>query len=173
MNSDEIKAIYANAPVDSTDFELITIIAPWFSQKYHLQNVDTDDIDITLETDEVVTANYVPMSIGKSSSNADLNNERSIVIQEFNDIIASEQSNFDPDVHDKRDAKIEHRGYIYYRNGDVSSIQTPVTSVTIRELTRDSKNANTMIRAASKPANNSATGERATVNRVPMLRGFL
>jgi|AJXC01.1.fsa_nt_gi hypothetical protein len=67
------------------------------------------------------------MSIGRTSSNADLNNERTIVLQEVNDIIAGEDANFNPEIHNPRDAKIEHRGYIYYRNGDISSIQTSVT----------------------------------------------
>lgn len=172
MTTDELKAIYANAPVESTDFEVVTLKAPWFSQDYHLQNIDTEDIEVTLEDNSVVTAKYAPMSIGQSSSNADLNNERTVVLQDVNDIIASEQSNYDPDIHNPEDAKIESRGYIYYRNGTVSSLQTSVTSVTVREVTRDSRNANSSIRASSKPANDSATGERATVTRVPMLRGF-
>lgn len=172
MNSDEIKEIYANAPVESSDFEVIAIKAPWFSKDYYLQNIDTESLDVVLETGETVNVIYAPMAIGQSSSNADLNNERSIVLQEVNDIIAEEQSNFNPDLHDNKDAKIEHRGYIRYRNGDVSSLQTSVISVTIRELTRDSENGNTSIIASSKPANESSTGERATIKRVPMLRGF-
>lgn len=173
MTTDELKEIYANAPVSSTDFEVITLKAPWFTQDYYLQNVTTDDIDIVLETAQTVTAIYAPMSIGQSSSNSDLNNERVIVLQEVNDIIASESQRFNPDVHNPNDAKIESRGYIFYRNGDVSSIQTSVTSVTIREITRESTNGSSNIRASSKPANESATGERCTVTRVPMLRGFL
>lgn len=173
MTSDEMKEIFANAPVSKTDFEAVTISAPWFSQDYHLQNIDTDPVDVVFENSQTVTLNYAPMSIGQSSSNADLNNERTIVLQEVNDIIASEQDNFDPDVHDPQDAKITVRGYIYYRNGEVSSLQTSPVSVTIRDFTSDSENGATSIRAATKPSNESATGERATIQRVPMLRGFL
>lgn len=173
MTTDELKEIYANAPVDKIDFEVVALKAPWFSQDYYLQNVMTDDIEVVLETGATVTVKYAPMSIGQSSSNSDLNNERTIVLQDVNDLIASEQVNFNPDIHDPNDAKIESRGYIYYRNGTVSSIQTSVTSVTVREITRDSKNANSSIRASSKPTNDSATGERCTITRVPMLRGYL
>jgi|AJXC01.1.fsa_nt_gi hypothetical protein len=42
MTSDELKEIYANAPVSKIDFEVIAIKAPWFSQDYYLQNIDTD-----------------------------------------------------------------------------------------------------------------------------------
>ena len=173
MNSEELREIYASAPVMSTPFEVISISAPWFSQTYHLQNILTEDIQVTLETTEVVTVNYAPMGISQSNNNADLNYERSIVIQQVNDLIAAEQDNFDPEIHDPNDAKIESRGYIYYRNGDISSIQTGVISVTIREIIRDSKNGASNITAKSKPANETATGEVATINRVPMLRGFL
>lgn len=173
MTSDELKEIYANAPVDKIDFEVVSLKAPWFSQDYYLQNIMTEDIEVVLETGETVTVNYAPMAIGQSSSNNDLNNERTIVLQEVNDLIASEQAYYNPDIHDPNDAKIESRGYIYFRNGTVSSIQTSVTSVTIREITRDAKNANSNIRASSKPANDSATGERCTITRVPMLKGFL
>lgn len=173
MTSDELKAVYASAPVSSTPFEVITLSAPWFSQKYYLQNVDTDPIDVVLETSETVTVSYVPMGIGQTSSNGDLNYERTITIQYVNDLIAAEQSNFDPDVHDPEDAVIESRGYIYYRNGDISSIQTSVTTLRVMDVARDSENGATSITTSSKPANETATGEVATINRVPMLRGYL
>lgn len=173
MTSDELKEIYANAPVASTQFEVVTLKAPWFSKDYHLQNMLTEDIDVIFETNETVTANYAPMGLGQTSSNADLNYERKIIIQYVNDIIASEQARFDPDIHDPRDSVIESRGYIYYRNGDVSGLQTSVTTVGIREVIRDAENGAVSITTSSKPANESATGEVATIKRVPMLRGFV
>jgi len=173
MTSDELKEIYASAPVSSTEMEVVSLSAPWFSQTYWLQNVDTDPIDVVLETGETVTVNYAPMGLGQTSSNADLNYERSIVIEEVNDIIAEEQSRFDPDIYDPKDAKVSSRGYIYYRNGDVSSIQTSVTTVTVRDVTRDASTGAVNISASSTPANETSTGEVATISRVPMLAGFL
>lgn len=173
MTSDELKAIYANAPVASTPFEVISINAPWFSRKYYLHNVVIDTIQVTLETGEVVDVMYAPMGLGEASSNADLNYERNIVIQMVNDIIAEEQSRFNPEIHDPYDQAIESRGYIYYRNGEISSIQTSVIKTKVRDITRDAKSASTNIRTSSKPSNESATGEVATITRVPMLRGFI
>lgn len=173
MNSEELKKIYASAPVSSTPFEVVSITAPWFSQTYHLQNVMTEAIQVTLETSEVVTVNYAPMNVGEASSNADLNYERNIVFQMVNDILAAEQSNFDPDIHDPRDQKVQSRGYIYYRTGDISSLQTSVTTTYVRDITRDSESGSANVRISSKPSNESATGEVATVTRVPMLRGFI
>ena len=168
-----MREIFASAPVSSTELEVITLKAPWFDKIYYLQNVSADDLEVVLENNETVIAEYAPMSIGHSSSNADLNYERNITIQYVNDIIAEQTGNFDPDVHNPNDGVIEVRGYIYYRDGSVSSLQTSVTSATIREITRDSANGTSSILMSSKPANESSTGEVATINRVPMLRGFL
>lgn len=173
MTSEELKTIYASAPVSSTNFEVITLTAPWYTKDYHLQNIFTEGIDVVLETSETVTADFAPMALGQSGSNADLNDERTIVIQLVNDIIASEQERFDPEIHNPDDQKIQFRGYIYYRTGEVSSLQTSVLTVTIRDITRDSETGASSIRVSSKPANETATGELCTVTRVPMLRGFL
>jgi len=173
LNSEELKAIYASAPVESTQFEVVSIHAPWFSQVYYLQNIMTETIQVTLETDEVVDVIYAPMGLGQASSNADLNYERNIVIQLVNDIIASEEENFNPEIHDPLDQYIQSRGYIYYRTGEISSIQTSVITMPIRDITRDSDTGSSNIRVSSKPSNESATGEVATVTRVPMLKGFI
>ena len=173
MTSEELKAIYASAPVASTQFEVISIYAPWFSQTYYLQNVFTEDLQVTLETDEVVDVLYAPMGLGQSSSNADLNYERNILIQMVNDIIASEQDKYDPEIHDPLDQYIQSRGYIYYRTGEISSIQTSVVTTYVRDITTDSETGSANVRVSSKPSNESATGEVATITRVPMLKGFI
>jgi hypothetical protein len=171
LNSEELKEIYASAPVSSTQFEVVALAAPWFSKTYYLQSVFTEEIEVTLETGAVVEVLYAPMSLGESSSNADLNYERTIVIQMVNDIIAQEQARFDPDIHDRRDQNVQSRGYIYYRDGTISSLQTSVIKTTVRDIMRNANGAN--IRTSSKPSNESSTGEVATVTRVPMLRGFV
>lgn len=170
MTSEELKAIYASAPVEATPFEVVAFAAPWFARTYYLQNVFTEDIQVTLETSAVVDVQYAPMSLAEASSNADLNYERTIVIQMLNDIIAGEQSRFNPDIHDKRDQTLQSRGYIMYRNGEISSLQTSVITTYVRDVTRNFNGVS--VRTSSKPSNESATGEVATITRVPMLRGF-
>ena len=64
MTDDEILAIYASAPVDTTDMEVIELSASWFSQSYYMQRTIEDDIEIVLETNETVIAQYVPLSLG-------------------------------------------------------------------------------------------------------------
>ncbi len=173
MNSQELREIYASAPVSSTPFEVVSIQAPWFSKTYYLQNVFTEDIQVTLETGAVVDVLYAPMSLGESSSNADLNYERTIIIQYVNDILAAEQENYNPDIHNPDDQLVKSRGYIYYRSGLISPLQTSVVTTRVRDIIRDSETGASKVRISSKPANETATGEVATVRRVPMLKGFV
>ena len=171
MTNEEIREIYASAPVTKETIEVIELSASWFTRKYYLQRQMTDDIDITLETGEVVTANYAPMSLDQSSSNADLAYERNVVIQQVNDIIASGQARYDPDIHGDEMPMFVSRGYILYRNGTVSQIKQPPIKLPIRKMRRDDKG--TVFNVTTKPANQSATGEMCTVTRVPMVKGFL
>lgn len=171
MTDEEIREIYASAPVSKTVIEVVELSAPWFSKTYYLQRQMTDSIEVTLETGETVVAEYVPMSIDQSSSNADLNYERNIVIQQVNDIIVSEQTNYDPDVYGDPLPQFVSRGYILYRDGSVSQIKQPPIRLPIRKMRRDERGA--LFNVTTKPANQWATGEVATTTRVPMLKGFL
>lgn len=168
ITDSELREIYANAPVAKDTFEVITLTASWFSQDYHLQNTFTDDIEVTIDGSPV-TALYAPMNIGRTSSNGDLSYERTIDIQQVNDIIAAEISNRDPESNEL--PIIQSRGYVMYRDGTVSNLKTPVIST---QLTKASRNdIGTTITSNAKPVNAQATGELTTVTRFPMMKGFL
>ena len=171
MTDEEIRQIYASAPVNKEVIEVFELSASWFTKTYYLQRQIADEIEVPLETGEVVIATYAPMSADQSSSNADLNYERNIVIQQVNDIIASEQSRYDPDIHGDELPMFTSRGYVLYRNGDISQIKQPPIRLPIRKMRRDDKG--TLFNVTTKPANQSATGEMCTVTRVPMVKGFL
>lgn len=170
MTPDEIKKIYASAPVDQTTLEVVSFSASWFSKTYYLQRQFTEDIQVTLEDDSVVDVLYTPMSIEQASSNADLNYERNITIQMVNDLIASENDNYNPEIHGSEMPMFQSRGYIAYRDGTISSIQFGPVSLPVRRM--KTNNQGTVINVTTKPSNESSTGEIATVTRVPMLRGF-
>jgi hypothetical protein len=170
MNPDEIKKIFASAPVDRTTLEIFSFTASWFSKVYYLQNQITDDIDVTLETAAVVTAAYAPMAVEQTSSNADLSYERNITIQMVNDIIASENDNYDPATHGSEQPVFQSRGYLIYRDGTVSDIKMGPITLSIPSMT--TTNEGTVLKVTTKPVNDSPTGEVATITRVPMLRGF-
>lgn len=167
MTSDELKEIYASAPVSKTMFELISLYAPWYSQAYHLQNVSLDPINVTLETGATISALYCPMAAGQANSNADLNHERTVKLQYVNDIIATERSYFDPSLHDWFEQTITSRGYIYYRDGTISNIQTTPINLPVRDIISTWNTSE--IRISTQPVNRSKTGEIFTTSRIPML----
>lgn len=171
MTDDEIKQIYASAPNSKIDFEVIELSASWFSQSYYLQRDFTEEISVTIETGATVVANYAPMSLGKSSSNADLTYERNIVIQWLNDIIAAESDNYDPEIHGDEMPTFTSRMFLRYRDRSISAQRGSPISLPIRKHTRDYLGSTLSVSA--QPANNKATGEIATPTRIPMLRGFL
>ena len=164
----ELRELYANAPVEKSQLEVISVQADWFSKTYYLQNVDVDGIDVPLETGETVTADYAPMAIGQASSNDDLNYERTITIQLVNDIIANEVVNFNPLTDSP--PSLYSRGYILYRDGSVSGLKTGVVKLEILDLDRDEKGAS--INASTTRVDDLSTGEVATTTRVPMLKAF-
>lgn len=169
ITDDDLREIFTNAPVVKDTFEVITISASWFSQDYHLQNVFTDGIDVELSSGNTVTADYAPMSLGQSNSNADLIYERSIVIQGVNDIIASEIASRSPTTSEL--PKVSSNMFIMYRDGTVSESRAVINTTEISSISRDE--IGTTIVSSTKPVNAQATGELATTTRVPMLKGFL
>jgi hypothetical protein len=169
ITDSELREIYASAPAVKDTFEVITLTASWFSQDYHLQHAFTEGIDVTLETAEVVTAEYAPMEIGQASSNADMVHERNIVVQQVNDVIAGEIALRDPESAEL--PVMESRGYVMYRDGTVSQLKTPVTRTEINKTTRNETGVS--IASSTKPVNAQATGESVTTTRVPMTKAFL
>lgn len=171
MYSDEdLREIFATAPVDESYIEIVAFKADWFSQDYYLQNkvVDEDGIEVVLETGETVTAMYAPMSLGQSSDNDDLNDERTISIQQVNDVIASELSNFDPEVDDL--PYLESRIYIIYRDQTLSTLKSPVVRLPVTEISTNAKGVT--LTASSKPVNDVATGIIASNKLFPMQKGI-
>ena len=171
MTPDEIKAIYASAPVDRTELEIISFSAPWFTKTYYLQRQFTENIQVTLETNEVVDVLYAPMNIDQASSNADLNYERNISIQMVNDLIAAENDNYDPEINGSQTPIFQSRGFIAYRDGTISGIKYGPITLPVKTIKTNNQGA--VINVTTKPGNDYATGEVATVTRVPMLRGFV
>jgi hypothetical protein len=169
ITDDELREIYTNAPVVKDTFEVITIKASWFSRDYHLQHAFTEDIDVELETSEIVTAEYAPMRVNQANSNADMVYERTIDIQQVNDIIASEVALRDPESTEL--PVVESRGYVMYRDGTVSQLKTAVIRTEISKTTRNE--VGTSISSSTKPVNAQATGTVVTTTLVPMLKGFL
>ncbi len=174
LTDEELKEIFASAPVANESFEVLEIDAPWFkSEPYYIQNMDVNGIDVRLESGDTVTALYAPASITRASSNNDLNYERKITLQDVNDIIANELDNFKlEDWQDDSGALVvKSREYVIYRDGTVSNLKSgPVKMVTSNI---DFSEEGASFSPSTKPVNVNATGERFTTTRFKGLKGFL
>lgn len=169
ITDEELAEIFSNAPVEKDWFEVVKIYASWFSKPYYLQNTFTEGIDVSLEDDSVVTAEYAPMAIGESSSNADMSYERNITVQSLNDMIAIETDKRPVGTNEK--IKLEFYTYAIYRDGSISGVKGNVPSVQLIKTARDDKG--TTLSTSSKPVSKTRTGEVVTLKRVPMIRGFM
>tara|TARA_R110002020_G_scaffold67718_4_gene177635 strand:- start:6214 stop:6729 length:516 start_codon:yes stop_codon:yes gene_type:complete len=165
----ELKNIFTTAPKDKEILEVVSIKAAWFSQDYHLQGQVPDGIEVTLDTAEAVTAFYAPLELSQASSNADLSQTRSIVLQQINDIIASEVDNYNPLTDSK--PYIESRAFVIYEDETISAQKQTTITMDLNEIGFDEQGA--QIGASSKLVDESATGELATVERNPLFRGLI
>lgn len=167
IDDNELREIYANAPVIKNTFEVVTFKSSWF--EYHLQNTFAENVDVEFEQGIVVTAQYAPMRLSQSNSNVDMNYERSIVIEMVNDEIASQISQRDPASNEL--PTVESRFFIAYRDGTISSLKSPVVKTQVKSVRRNSQGAE--ITTTSKPVNQNKTGEVCTLKRAPGLRAYL
>lgn len=168
---EELRDIYANKPVDKTQFEVIELGCPWFSKTYYLQYFNSQPMEIPLENGETVIAEYSPMNVQQSSSNEELEYERNLNIQMVNDIIASEITRRDPAEDFEIFPYLKSRNYVIYRDGTISSKKGPTIQTKVIDVTRDDEGAT--ITTSTSPTNRKATGEVTTVTRVPMLKSLL
>ncbi len=169
MDDDELMEIWANAPVEKEQFQVISIYASWFTKKYYLQSTVNEDIEVVIENDETVVAEYTPMSVSETSNNGDMSYTRNVTIQAVNDIIASEIANRDMETDE--DVVIEGRLFVIYRDGSISSMKGIPTTTKVSSSSRDE--LNTVLSSSSKSVTSQSTGEVVNTNRVPMLKGFL
>lgn len=165
----ELMEIYSNAPVIKDTFQVYCIYASWFSEKVYFQNRFVDGVDVTLEDDTEVTAIFLPVSATESGNNGDMSYSRSLVIQAVNDRIAHEISlrDYDSDEY----ITVETRLYVMYRNGLSVQMKNDVITTKVSETTRNEKG--TSVSSTSTPVTLQSTGERVSVSKVPMIKGWL
>lgn len=167
VNDEELREIYANAPLPKTAFIVVSLDATWFTQKFYLQNVSTDDIEVVLETGETVVAEYAPMNYTEAGNNDDMSYTRTVLIQQVNDIIAAQMDN--RQYGDNSNVNVEFRTYIMMRDGTISSIKDRVVRTQVVSLQRNAQGAK--IDTSTKPITKTTTGEKQTTTRFPMLKG--
>lgn len=170
MIESELREIYANAPVEKSTLEVLSMSAPWFSKTHYFQNQVVEGVTVTLEDGVTeVEVPWVPLQNTRSSNEGDLNYSQDLVLQQVNDIIASEYDNWTPGL---SKPIFQIRLYVIYRDGSVSSIKEGPINAYVQDVNFSDEDS-AAITITTTPTNRTATGERATLARIPMQAGFL
>jgi len=159
---------FLNSKSTIVQFETIEISHPDFSKIYRVVRNKTDGLTATLETTAVVTFDYYPLQISKSSTEDDLDYAIEIEIGDLGEVLPTEL-----DLVQAGNGFATKPTLLYrtYRSDDLSVPMFGPVSLEITEITFNKTGAKFEAKAPS--LNINRTGEVYSIDRFPMLRGFL
>ncbi|MGI4260854.1 DUF1833 family protein [Klebsiella pneumoniae] len=163
----EFRDMLINRPRGIALLEVLELSHPSFSQTYYLLRnyVRNGLLDIKLETGQVVTAQYVPSKIQWASSKTNMDQVHNVTIQDLNDIVQAEEGRVALDDDTPISCKIRS-----YRSDDLTAPADGPVELEVSGIDYDKRGCT--FTASPPNANETGTGERYTVERFPMLRGF-
>lgn len=159
---------FLNAASKLIQFECIEISHPDFSQVFRFVRNHTDGLTTTLETTEVVTWDYCPVRIGQSELADDLDYGIQLEFGDLGEILPAEI-----DLVSQADSFATKPKLIYrtYRSDDLDTVMLGPIELEIGDIAFNRTGAT--FEAAAPALNIHGTGEIYTIDRFPMLRGFL
>lgn len=163
----EFRDLLINRPRGVALLEVLEISHPAFSQTYYLLRnyVRNGLLNITLETGTQVTAQYVPSRIQWASSKTNMDQVHNVTIQDLNDIVQAEERRVP--LNDETPINCRIRTY---RSDDLTKPADGPVDLQVQSIDYDKRGCT--FTASPPNANETGTGERMTVERFPMLRGF-
>lgn len=163
----EFRDLLINRPRGVALLEVLEISHPAFSQTYYLLRnyVRNGLLNITLETGVQVTAQYVPSRIQWASSKTNMDQVHNVTIQDLNDIVQAEERRVP--LNDETPISCRIRTY---RSDDLTKPADGPVDLQVQSIDYDKRGCT--FTASPPNANETGTGERMTVERFPMLRGF-
>lgn len=159
---------FLNSKSTVVQFETIELSHPSFSQIFRVVRNKMDGLTATLETAATVSFSYYPMRIEKKSLEDDLDYGVTIELGDLGELVPTELDS----VEDENNFAIKPTlKYRLFRSDDLSA---PMFGPILLEVTEFSFNKTGVRFDAHAPLLNvSRTGEIYTIDRFPMLRGFL
>ena len=159
---------FLNSRSEVVELDLIEISHSGFSQTYRLVRNDTEGVTVTLETEVDATFAYCPIKLKKPASTTDLDFKIEIEIGDVGEIIAKEVNRlFAMDALQVKPAFI----YRSYRSDDLTEPMFGPVELEISKVTLNKTGAT--FTAEAKTLNLTQTGELYTIQRFPMMRGFV
>lgn len=167
MTEDYIN-FFLNAKAELIQFECFEISHPNFSQVFRFVRNHTSGITATLETAAVVTFNYLPVKISQNEMKDDLDYGLRLEFGDLGEILPTQIDRVAAANGFKTKPKLIYRTY---RSDDLENVMFGPIDLEIKEFTFNKSGA--VFEAKAPSLNLHRTGEIYTINRFPMLRGFL
>lgn len=161
-------AYFLAGPADVRRLELFEISHPAFTKVYRLMLNNTDDVTVTLETDEEATFEYAPIRIRPIGSSDDLGQALRFEFGDLGEIVPTEL-----------DAVAELGAYrikptVLYRVYREDDLSAPMDGPYVLEAGQlNFAQGGVSFDAKAPSVNITRTGENYRVDRFPMLRGVL
>jgi len=159
---------FLNTSSSVIQLELVEISHPNFSKVYRVVRNAIAGVTVTLEDASVVTFDYYPLAITPTGSNTDLDQALQVQVGDLGSIIPPEL-----DLVDAAGGFIVKPVLLYrtYRSDDLDTPLIGPLKFQIDNIAFQKEGAT--ISASAPRLNLNQTGELYSMDRFPMLRGFL
>jgi hypothetical protein len=158
---------FLKTPANIVMLELIELSHPDFTKTYRLVRNATNGVTVTLETAASATFEYYPLKINKGDTRENLDQSITLTFGDLGEVLPNEL-----------DVVLEANNFVtkpilkyrIYRSDDLTA---PLEVITLEVQSISFQKIGAVIEARSKALNINKTGEIYTIDRFPMLKGFL
>jgi hypothetical protein len=159
---------FLNSKSSVVQLELIELSHSDFSKTYRIVRNATNGITVTLEDSSTATFDYYPLRIEADDTRDNLDQSFTITLGDLGEILPVEL-----DAIETNGGFTEKPVMVYrtYRSDDLSAPLFGPLTLEVESFAFDNKGATFIAKAPS--LNINKTGEIYTLERFPMLRGFL
>jgi hypothetical protein len=159
---------FLNSDSKVVELELLEISHPDFSQVYRIVRNKISGVTVTLEDSSVETFDYYPLQIKPTASSDDLDQKLEIILGDLGSVLPMELDNVNvAGTFGIKPVCI----YRTYRSDDLSAPLNGPIEFEIRNISFKKQGAS--FDAVAPRLNVNSTGEIYSIDRFPMLAGFL
>lgn len=159
---------FLNSNSDVVELDLLEISHPSFTQTYYVVRNAVAGVTVTLEDTTEQEFVYYPLRITPTSASDDLDQVLRIDLGDLGEVLPTELDAITADDGFGIKPAVKYRTY---RSDDLSApMYGPIT---LEVLTLNFTREGCSFEARAPQLNTNKTGELYTINRFPMLKGFL
>lgn len=149
--------------------ECIEFAHPSFSQTYRFVRNATDGVTVTHEDAATFNYEYLPLKIDRGNTSDDLDQTINITLGDLGTIFPAELDRIRNGAYFATKPTLKYR---VYRDDDLSAPLMSIQLLEVGSMVRDGTGAATFTAQAAQ-LNSTKTGEIYSIDRFPMVRGFL